>query len=61
MNAPARDPGVQALLEQVYRSIDAEEFEQARATLSSVIQETGPNDPEVIKAQTLMRFLEPEA
>ncbi len=58
MNSPSRDSGIQALLDHVYRSIDAEEFEQDRRALASVIQETGPNDPEVIKAQTLMRFVE---
>lgn len=58
MNSPSRDSGIQALLDAVYRSIDAEEFEQARNTLASVILETGPDDPEVIKAQTLMRFVE---
>jgi len=58
MGAPSRDPSVGALLAQLFKSIDDENFDGARRLLADVEAKLGPDDPEVTRAHALMTFLE---
>jgi len=60
MNANSRDESVQALLSDLFRLIDKEEFDAARNLLPQVEAKLGPDDPEVTRARSLMTFLESE-
>ncbi len=60
MNAKSRDESVQSLLSSLFQFIDKEEFDAARRVLAEVKTKLGPDDPEVIRAQSLMTFLESE-
>jgi predicted ATP-binding protein involved in virulence len=60
MGASSRDVSVNDLLKRLFKSIDEERFEDARALVSEVEVKLGPDDPEVMRARTLMTFLESE-
>jgi hypothetical protein len=42
----------------LFKSIDDEDFENARCELADVEAKLGPDDPEVTRARALMTFLE---
>lgn len=58
MDAPARNERVAGMLEELFGAIDREDFDAARAMLPGVEAEIGADDPEVLRARTMMSFLE---
>ena len=58
MEADPRTRKVHELLTSVGHEIDDDKFEQARCSLSSLIEILGENDPEVIRLRTLLDFME---
>ena len=58
MAAPSRDEGVNQELSHLFHLIDQENFPAATASLAEVEAELGPEDPEVIRARSLMSFLQ---
>jgi hypothetical protein len=58
MGAGSRDQSVEGLLTGLFKSIDDEDFENARCELADVEAKLGPDDPEVTRARALMTFLE---
>jgi predicted ATP-binding protein involved in virulence len=58
MGAGSRDQFVEGLLTGLFKSIDDEDFENARCELADVEAKLGPDDPEVTRARALMTFLE---
>ncbi|MBV6434643.1 MAG: DNA replication and repair protein RecF [Bryobacteraceae bacterium] len=58
MNAEVRDPNVDSLLARLFSLIDKEDFAGARNVLPEVEARLGADDPEVTRANALMRFLE---
>ena len=58
MGASARDREVQGLLARLFKLVDEEDFDRARALLADVEQKLGSDDPEVARARALMTFLE---
>jgi predicted ATP-binding protein involved in virulence len=58
MGAKSRNNSVEDLLTRLFRSIDKEDFYDARRILGEVEGKLGPDDPEVTRARALMAFLE---
>ena len=58
MDSDSRNQSVNALLRELFRLIDREEFAAARNLLPKVESQLGPDDPEMTRARTLMAFLE---
>ena len=58
MDVSSRNEGVEALLHDLFRDIDNEKFNEARARLKDLQENLGPDDPEVTRAEALMNFLE---
>ena len=58
MDADPRTWDVHELLTRIGHEIDADRFEQARFSLSSLIDILGEDDPEVVRLHTLLDFLE---
>jgi len=58
MNAEYRDRATEALLESLFRHIQAEDFGHAKEVLKEVAAKLGHDDPEVARAETLMSLLE---
>ena len=58
MGDTSRDPTVDGILEQLFDSIDAEDFVATRNLLSEAEAKLGPNDPEITRARAPMTFLE---
>jgi hypothetical protein len=53
-----RDPGVESLISQISEAIDAEKFDDAKRLLLDLESKLGPDDAEVTRARSLMKFLE---
>jgi predicted ATP-binding protein involved in virulence len=58
MSTPARNDAVKKLLDRLFESIDDEDFDRARNLLSEVEAQLGSDDPEVLRARSLMTFLQ---
>ncbi len=58
MDAPARTINTQELLTRVSREIDGGRYTEAQELLHEIIEVLGETDPEVIRVQTLLDFLE---
>ena len=58
MEADPRTQDVHELLIRIGHEIDEDRFEQARCSLSSLIEVLGENDPEVMRLRTLLDFME---
>lgn len=58
MDAKPRSEPVEALLRNLFALIDKEDFKSAETILRDVEAKLGPDDPEIIRARTLMTFLE---
>jgi predicted ATP-binding protein involved in virulence len=58
MGTRSRNDSVEDLLTRLFRSLDNEDFEDARRLLSDVEAKLGSDDPEVTRARALMTFLE---
>jgi len=57
MGAGSRDDSVEVLLTALFKSIDDENFENAKRLLAEVETKLGSDDPEVTRARALMTFL----
>lgn len=53
-----RNPGVESLISQISEAIDAEKFDDAKRLLLGLEGKLGPDDAEVTRARSLMKFLE---
>ena len=60
MGASERNQEVATNLNNIFRFIDNEDFDVARQAISSLVQKIGDLDPEITRAQTLIKFLEGE-
>ena len=58
MASPSRDESVRQKLSRLFHLIDLEDFTNANAALVEVEVELGPDDPEVIRARSLIAFLQ---
>ena len=58
MASPSRDESVSQKLSRLFHLIDLEDFTNANAALVEVEVELGPDDPEVIRARSLIAFLQ---
>lgn len=58
MDTRSRNDSVEDLLARLFKAIDDERFEGARQLLSEVEAQLGADDPEVMRARSLMTFLE---
>ena len=61
MGTAPRDKSVERLIEQIFHSIDVDQFAEARSLLTAVEAKIGSDDPEVTRARALMTFLESES
>jgi predicted ATP-binding protein involved in virulence len=61
MDAKSRDDSVDNILSRLFKLIDKEDFNHARKLLPEVEGKLGSDDPEVMRARTLMSFLESKA
>ncbi len=53
-----RDPGVESLISQISKAIEAEKFDDAKRLLLDLESNLGQDDAEVTRARSLMKFLE---
>ena len=58
MGTPERNESVINKLEELFRLIDEEDFDGARKAIEPLINKLGNLDPELVRAQSLIRFLE---
>ena len=58
MGTDPRTQNVHKLLTRIGHEIDEDRFEQARRSLSPLIEILGENDPEVVRLHTLLDFME---
>lgn len=58
MHSPARNPGVQDLLDRLFEAIDREEAAEIQGLLKVAEKTLGAEDPELLRARTLVDFLE---
>ena len=58
MGTDPRTQNVHNLLTRIGHEIDEDRFDPARCSLSSLIEILGENDPEVVRLQTLLDFME---
>ncbi len=58
MGDRGRDPGTQDKLNTLFRSIDREEFEEARSQIADLAHFLGPDDIELVRAEALLTTLE---
>lgn len=61
MDTKSRTNEVDNLLTKLARQIDSDDFDGARATIHEATKSLGENDPEIVRARTLMAFVEHEA
>jgi len=61
MSAGARNTEVDEHISELFALIDGEDFATAKGRLEALETVLGPNDPEVVRARTLMAFLESPA
>ena len=57
MDAPPRTAAIQDLLTKLSDHVDAEDYAAARTATDELRSKLGDNDPEVLRAQTLLEFL----
>ncbi|CNB23608.1 putative ATP binding protein SugR [Yersinia intermedia] len=58
MGAPVRNREVEGTLNALFELIDQERFDDARAAIRALEQKLGEDEPELIRASSLIRFLE---
>jgi predicted ATP-binding protein involved in virulence len=56
---PARNESRQREIDQIFEEIDREHFDKARRLMAELERVGSPDDPELLRARSLMRFLEP--
>jgi len=60
MDAPSRDPEVQAQLDDISKKVADKNLAEAEKLVNALSVKLGENDPEVVRARTLLDFLEGE-
>lgn len=58
MNAPERNREISESLNNLFRLIDDEDFDQARQVITKLTSQIGDLDPEITHAKSLIKFLE---
>lgn len=58
MGAPVRNRQVDGELKALFKLIDRERFDEARAAIATLESELGEDEPELTRASSLIRFLE---
>lgn len=58
MGAPVRNRQVDGALKELFALIDQERFDDARAAIAALETKLGEDEPELIRASSLIRFLE---
>lgn len=58
MGAPVRNRQVDGALKELFSLIDQERFDDARAAIAALETKLGEDEPELIRASSLIRFLE---
>ncbi|PID62349.1 MAG: ATP-binding protein [Gammaproteobacteria bacterium] len=58
MDAPVRNKQMEMELRALFELIDAEDFTQARAMITTLEQQLGEHEPELTRAKSLITFLE---
>jgi hypothetical protein len=58
MGASERNKEVTQNLHKMFQLIDDEDFDMARQAMIPLITKIGDRDPEITRAQTLIKFLE---
>lgn len=58
MDTKPRTEEIDKLLAKLARQIDDDDFDGARATIQAAQKSLGENDPEIVRARTLMAFVE---
>ena len=56
--AAQRDPNIQSLIHEIALAIDEDRFDEARKLIAKLEEEVGPDDVEVTRARSLMKFME---
>jgi predicted ATP-binding protein involved in virulence len=56
--APQRDPGVESLIHEIAVAIDEDEFDEARKLVLDLEARIGPDDAEVTRVRSLIKFME---
>ena len=60
MDVPRRSPEIQALLDALSKHISERNLSEARSLVDELRGELGDDDAEVLRARTLLEFLEGE-
>ncbi len=58
MDAKSRNHGVEEMLRRLAEAVDQENFKEAKELITELAREIGNDDPEVTRANTLLKFLE---
>jgi predicted ATP-binding protein involved in virulence len=58
MGVPSRNAVTDAQLQELFRTVDAEDFVAARAMIAKIQKTLGNEDPEITRAEALISFLE---
>jgi predicted ATP-binding protein involved in virulence len=58
MDVKTRDSDVEKKLEAIFRSIDKEQFKDAKQKIQKLAEVIGESDPELIRAKSMIAFLE---
>lgn len=58
MDTPPRTPEIETKLRRVSRMVDNDNYAEARELLASLAERLGENDPDVIRVETLLNFME---
>jgi hypothetical protein len=60
MHVKSRDPAVADRITELFRTIDEENFVSARHKIDALAESLGANDSELLRARSLISFLEGE-
>lgn len=58
MESPIRSRKIEGMLQELFEVIDDEDFDEARSLMETLEEILGPQEPELTRARTLMKFLE---
>jgi predicted ATP-binding protein involved in virulence len=56
--ASERDPEIESRIHRIAEVIDAERFDEARQLISSLEEQIGKDDAEIVRARSLINFME---
>jgi hypothetical protein len=58
MNVPERPEEYIKILDKLYELIENEELEEANKLLNEIKKDFGEDDPEILRARTMIHFIE---